>query len=133
MSQYVVLGAKSYDFKNNDGQAVTGIKLTYLDSPESVADFETTRGYSPLVLSAPIELWEEVKFVPGIYDIDFRMKPDSKGKPTLQVTNLEFKSCIKFEQCDEDPDQAAAYRLYCNPRRPASKQRFTDKVPNDLG
>lgn len=91
----LVLGARRYSFKDDDGQLVEGAKLHYLTlDGEDEAD---SRGDIPLEVSAPIALFNDLQQLPGFYDIDFRQRPGRGGRPTLQVAGVGFERGVSFD------------------------------------
>lgn len=90
---YLVLATKRYNFKNNEGENVRGIKVTYCDEPVYDKD---TKGFSPMTITVPIEFWPMFEHVPGLYDIDFRLKPDQKGKAQLVFSDASFVAPIEI-------------------------------------
>lgn len=87
MAQHIVLGVRDFDFVDDKGQRRTGIKVFYLDQPENS---DHSRGFLPLVLTAPYDLLEQFPVVPGIYDLEFRQKPDRTGKVVLSLRSAEY-------------------------------------------
>ena len=94
MAEYIILGVRRYGFRNDRGELVEGIKMTYLDTPEQG---DNAKGYTPLTITAPIELWRDFEVVPGFYDVDFRQRPDSRGKPVLVLDSVKFKKPVQIE------------------------------------
>lgn len=88
--KFFCLGVKAYDFKNDQGEQLRGMKVIYLDQPE---DTPMLKGYLPLMAPAAFEVLPafHAKPFPSIFELSFRQRPDSKtGKPTLTVTKAEF-------------------------------------------
>jgi hypothetical protein len=89
MSKYFVLFVRRYDFSDVAGKRIQGLKMTYLD--EAVENTTTTKGRPPMTVTSPdLAMWHSFTTVPGHYDLDFRMKPDSKGKPTLVLQGAKL-------------------------------------------
>lgn len=88
MEPCLLLSAQTYDFKDETGRRIEGVSLTYVTN--EVQANATSRGCSPLKVSAPSSLWGDLLQVPGFYEMDFRQRPGPKGKPSLQVTGLRF-------------------------------------------
>ncbi|MGB7417342.1 MAG: hypothetical protein WA902_24310 [Thermosynechococcaceae cyanobacterium] len=82
MSVHKVLCVKRYKFNDDDGNLVTGCKVTFLDEPEKSEDL---KGVPPMTVTSDYEFWHQFPTVPGDYDLDFRMRPDAKGKPQLRL------------------------------------------------
>jgi hypothetical protein len=89
MNKYFVLFVRRYDFSDETGKRIQGFKMTYLD--EQVENTPTAKGRPPMtVTSSEVGMWHCFTTVPGYYDLDFRMKPDSKGKPTLVLQGVKL-------------------------------------------
>lgn len=90
-----MIGAKKYSFKEDKTERqVEGMQLFYLDEPELT---ENVRGCLPLKSSVmDLKLWPDIKEVPGIYDLDFKLKPDSKGKPSLALVGIQYKGKVNL-------------------------------------
>jgi hypothetical protein len=89
MTKYFVLFVRRYDFSDTAGKRIQGLKMTYLD--EVVENTTTTKGRPPMTVTSPdLAMWHSFTTVPGHYDLDFRMKPDSKGKPTLVLQGAKL-------------------------------------------
>lgn len=83
---------------DNTGELNEGVTVYYLDN--SPIEEENKKGYFPLKVSADIKLFDKIKKVPCFADIDFGMKPDSKGKPKLYVKDINVvdgKVCKLYE------------------------------------
>lgn len=115
MMEYVVIGIKPYSFPNKEtGEYIQGIKVTYLDEhmqdaistpmgrkvPNNMMPQNTVgivaKGYAPMTLSVPLDLYPKFQQVPGIYDLRFHMRPDSKGKPTLSLVDADFVAPVSL-------------------------------------
>ncbi|MCX7746595.1 MAG: hypothetical protein N2645_06875 [Clostridia bacterium] len=95
----LVLGVKRYSFVNDDGEKVEGAKIAYLDDLEGTF-FQTNdlKGIFPLTVSAPVGAFDHFSKLPAFYDLDFRQRPDSKGKPVMVLVGAKFVSEISFEK-----------------------------------
>ncbi len=95
MQECLLLSARRYDFKDDDGRRIEGVTLTYLTGE---ADQESDRrGFSPLSIPAPVDIWHELQAVPGYYHVNFRQRPGKGGRPTLQAVGLEFIAPVGLE------------------------------------
>jgi hypothetical protein len=91
MSKFFVLYVRQYDFTEDSGKRVQGLKMTYLDEP--VENTSMAKGRPPMTItSSDISLWSSFSSVPGYYDLEFTMRPDSKGKPTLGLRTARLLS-----------------------------------------
>lgn len=95
MSQYLVLGASHYDFVNREsGERLMGVKITYIDQPEEDV---SKKGFIPMSISGDVELWDQLKACPAIYDFDFGMKATKVGgKPTVVLKGVKFLNEVKL-------------------------------------
>ncbi len=90
MQECLILAARRYDFKDDDGRRIEGVTLTYLTG--DVDQASDRLGQVPLSIPAPVGIWHDLQAVPGVYGIDFRQRPGKGGRPTLQAVGLEFLS-----------------------------------------
>lgn len=80
----LVLGVRRIDFTGDDGRRVQMVKVSYVGSPESSED---VRGCLPMtVTSRNMDLFDVFRSVPGHYELNFEMRPDSKGRPMTVLT-----------------------------------------------
>lgn len=94
MANYTVLGARLFDFTNDKLQRFTGVKVTYIDMAE---DTSTAKGYQPMVINGDAEMFPEFTQGAGIYDLDFRMRPDRQGKPVLSLYSAKLVQPLDLE------------------------------------
>lgn len=87
MAYHVVLGVRDYDFVDDKGQRRSGIKVFYLDEKENTPH---SRGYLPLVLTAPHEFLSSFPVVPGVYDLSFKQKPDRTGRVVITLRSARY-------------------------------------------
>ncbi len=94
----LVLGARRYDFKDDDGARVEGAKLHYLtlDATEDAYPDPDRVGEIPFEVSAPLALFEEFSQAPAFYDVEFRQRPGRGGRPTLQVAGVSYQGPVSF-------------------------------------
>lgn len=88
---FLVLNAKRYSFKNDDGEQVEGTTLQYLE-PGELVDESNRRGAEVLTITAPVDFFDQLPTLPGVYDLGFRQRPGKNGRPTLAVTSARFLS-----------------------------------------
>jgi len=86
MSKFVVVCANKYSFVS-DGKKVEGCKIVYFDRKE---DNDSVRGYQPLIVNCDVSIFDKIKNVPGLYDIDFKMVPGQKGKVSLVLNDINY-------------------------------------------
>jgi hypothetical protein len=88
------LGARRYDFKDDDGGRVEGVTLHYLTLEGS--DGSDSRGEIPFSCSSPPALYHQLEELPGMYEVDFRQRPGRGGKPTLQAVGVSYSGEPSF-------------------------------------
>jgi hypothetical protein len=94
MPRHIVTGIKPYDFIDDNGQHLQGVKVYYLDNdPE---DSKGAKGYFPLNLSILGDHVSKFVAVPGIYDLDFKQVSDKFGRPILKLRSVEFVASVDF-------------------------------------
>jgi hypothetical protein len=98
----LVLGARRYDFKDDDGARVEGVTLHYLTLEGS--EGSDSMGEIPLQVSAPPGVYHQLSQLPGSYDVDFRQRPGRGGKPTLTATGVSYLGAISLG----DPENGSA-------------------------
>jgi hypothetical protein len=94
---FLVLNAKRYSFKNDDGELVEGTTLQYLDPEEEVQE-ANRRGAEVLTITAPVDFFDQLHTLPGSYDLNFRQRPGKNGRPTLAVTSARFSESVNLGQ-----------------------------------
>lgn len=92
----LVLGARRYDFKDDDGSRVEGAKLHYLTLDATEDDDPDRVGEIPFEVSAPLSLFPELREAPAFYDVEFRQRPGRGGRPTLQVVGVSYQGPASF-------------------------------------
>ena len=98
MKQIVLLtGVKKYDFKNDDGEAVKGAKLSYLIS-DIDSDGENITGYLPRQVSIKdFSIVAQLKEVPGVYEANFKSVSGANNKDQLKLTGFDFLQSCDFK------------------------------------
>ncbi len=94
----LVLGARRYSFKDDDGDRVEGAKLHYLtlDAIDGEDLDSDQRGEIPFEVSAPFTVFDQLGEVPAFYDVDFRQRPGRGGRPTLQVAGVSYLGACRL-------------------------------------
>ncbi len=95
MSIQLVIAARQYDFTSDKGEHIDGVKVTYLDQEETGPN---GKGFLPMTINSQLDKWPLLESVPGWYDMSFRQRPDSKGRPVLILDDLKFIESIKFPE-----------------------------------
>jgi hypothetical protein len=92
---FLVLNAKRYSFANDDGEKVEGTTLQYLDPEETVQE-ANRQGLDVMTISAPLDFYEQLPALPGVYDLTFKQRPGKNGRPTLTVTSARFLESVSL-------------------------------------
>jgi hypothetical protein len=92
---FLVLNAKRYSFKNDDGEQIEGTTLQYLEPGELVAEVNR-RGADVMTITAPVDFYDQLSTLPGVYDLGFKQRPGKNGRPTLTVTSARFLSAAEL-------------------------------------
>lgn len=92
----LVLGARRYSFKDDDGSKVEGAKLHYLTLDASEDPDPDRVGEIPFEVSAPLSLFPELSEAPAYYDVEFRQRPGRGGRPTLQVAGVSYQGPVSL-------------------------------------
>jgi len=88
---YLVLHAKTYDFQSDRGERLSGVKVSYVDQAE---DSPTQKGFPVMTITGDISIMNQISNLPGLYNLDFRQKPNSKGQPTLVLQGAAFSNSV---------------------------------------
>ena len=89
MSKHLVLSVKSYDFRNNDGEQITGAKVSYINKKPSSREAEL--GHPPMIVSInDMKLVQEFREVPGIYEMEFEQITGKNNKPEISLFDVDF-------------------------------------------
>lgn len=84
MDRCYVLGWKSYDFTKDNGERLQGLHVHYIDDAFR-DDTENQMGVLPMKVPAISAVKNQLAVVPAYYDLDFRQRPDGRGKPVLTL------------------------------------------------
>lgn len=84
------MGARRYDFKDDDGGRVEGVTLHYLTLDGEPDGNTDQRGEIPMQVSAPMAVFKDLDEVPGYYEVDFKQRPGRGGRPTLQAAGVSY-------------------------------------------
>ncbi len=92
IERVILLYASTYDFvpTGGDGSRLKGMKLQYIT--DYIEATENAQGTPIMMATAPHEAKTGLGAVPGVYEIDFRMRPGKDNKPTLTPVSLAFVS-----------------------------------------
>ena len=90
----LVLGARRYDFKDDDGAPVKGVTLYYLTGDAEAEENQV--GEIPMQVSAPLAVFHQLDQLPAVYDVQFKQRPGRGGRPTLQAVGLSYSGPARF-------------------------------------
>lgn len=93
---YLVLAAKRYNFKNDQGELVTGSTVQYLDLEGGASNEPNRRGFEPLTITSTLEAFDQFSALPGFYDLEFKQRPGKNGRPTLALTSATLERAASF-------------------------------------
>ena len=93
----LVMGVKKYDFvQEGTGEVFQGMNITALDMAVNENESDK-KGIFPMKIKSPdIKLFDRFSVFPAYYEIDFTMKPDSKGNPVIVLTSSDLLSQVEF-------------------------------------
>lgn len=92
----LVLGARRYSFKDDDGALVEGAKLHYLTLDGELDGSTDEIGEIPFEVSIPRDVFAQLREAPAFYDVDFRQRPGRGGRPTLQAAGVSYQGPVSF-------------------------------------
>lgn len=94
--KYIVLSSKPFDFTNDKGQRISGVKISYINKKSTSRDGEF--GNPPMITSCSTELvaGKQLDKVPAIFDMDFEQVTGKNNKPELLLCDLEYVAPIDF-------------------------------------
>ena len=95
--KYLVLAVNPWRMTDEkSGLENKGVTVWYTDN-QPIVNVETGKvGFFPIKITADYNFRETLSKAPAVYDIDFGMKPDSKGKPVLFVNKIDFVKQVDF-------------------------------------
>lgn len=93
MAKYKVLGAKGYDFKDDNGVRKTGATLYYVDE---LLNQGLLKGYIPFNISVSLDTLAKIPSFPAVCDIEFKRVPNSKGRAIEVFSSLEYLEPLKL-------------------------------------
>lgn len=94
MTKHLVTGVKPYDFVDDNGQRLQGVKIYYLDN--YLENDSRAKGYFPLNLSLLGDHAHKFESVPGVYNLEFKMSPDKFGKPQIKLHDVSFVDSVEL-------------------------------------
>lgn len=92
----LVLNAKKYSFVDEaTGEVKSGMHVTYID-PLMREDSNMQKGDLVMKVPALESNFEKLNNIPGFYELDFRQRPDAKGRPVLTLADVKFIEKVNF-------------------------------------
>lgn len=97
----VILYASEYKVERDEkegGGFAEGVTLSYLygDNIQPTHNPNGSMGQRPAKGSVSLSKWPHFISVPGLYEGDFGMTVDSKGKPTLVLQDVNFVGLVNL-------------------------------------
>lgn len=89
----ILLYAKPYEMVDEStGEKRSGISMNYYFNTELTPQYGANGdvGLRPARCSVPTSCISKIKSAPALYEADFEMSVDAKGKPFLQVVDLDY-------------------------------------------
>ncbi len=88
----LALFAKTFDFKNKEGEQIKGTTFWYLPYEgkldPTTNSLENSKGIQPIKVSLPIEYYDQIPMLPAVYDADFYLKTTTGGKATYAIRSI---------------------------------------------
>lgn len=93
----ILLSAKIYSMKDEQGRLIEGVSCWYYPG-EDLKPYDGgngSKGQVPLKASLPVEKAVQIKQVPGIYEMTFKMVPGSNNSLKLKADGVQFVSEVQ--------------------------------------
>lgn len=89
-NRYYVLGVRRYNFKDDAGKEIAGVKVFYIDEAD-IQNTNTTKGNIPLSISSSnLALWNHFTTLPQYYQLEFDIKAGAGNKPVLVLKGAKL-------------------------------------------
>lgn len=90
MAKYIVLSAKPYDFENNKGERIKGVKIAYINKKPSAREGEY--GNPPMITTCSLDSTKgkRLEECPAVFEMDFEQITGKNNKPELMLTDLDY-------------------------------------------
>lgn len=96
MSKVLVLSVRRFNFTSEkSGELIRGITVEYIDPGSELVGAGDRRGLPAFSIGGDLSLDGSFTAVPGVYEIDLRMRPGLKGRPTLQLSGATLVKGVK--------------------------------------
>ena len=97
MEKVIVLGhGKPYDFKGTDGNQLKGVKVSYV-SDVPLSGLDGAVGFLPIQVNLDPSVLNDIKQVPGLYEIGYAFKPGKNNRPEAVVNSLKLIKAIDIQ------------------------------------
>lgn len=96
----IILSVKKYDFKNDEGQQITGAKVSYVNLVPSAES--SIEGCPPIQVSIDTSLINTFKDLPCHAQIQYTMGVGKNNKPELKVSGFKYLSPVNFNSLIKD-------------------------------
>lgn len=123
----VVLYASEYRVERDDkegGGFAEGVTLSYLygDNIQPTLNPNGSMGQRPAKGSVHLTKWPHFVSVPGLYEGDFGMTVDSKGKPTLVLQDVNFLGLVNLAPAEYGEKPPMTAEAVDKPKAAAKKE-----------
>lgn len=89
--EVLLLGIKPYDFKNDDGERVSGNKVFYITEDK----IDGIVGHAPMIISVGEDVVPFITVLPAIYNLNCTTKVGRNNKAELVVKGATLVSEVK--------------------------------------
>jgi hypothetical protein len=86
---FLMMGVKPYDYEDEKGKSIRGMKLFFLD-PNGYIEDSSQKGFLPLEASIDKYNLNLFPTVPGYYDVQLDHKSGKGGQVQLKVSSFKF-------------------------------------------
>lgn len=84
----MILSARRYEFDDEKSRRIEGTTVTYL--ADECSDDPMLKGMLPLTITAPVSVFHQLEALPGVYEIDLKMRPGKGGKAAISLVAARF-------------------------------------------
>ena len=89
MDKVIVLGhSKPYDFVTDNKERLTGVKVSFINVLPSAG--EGVKGNLPLQVSLDPIVLNDLKELPGVYEVSYSLKPGKNNSPVATISSFKF-------------------------------------------
>lgn len=105
--EVIVLYAGYYSIQDEKtGEVKEGVSVSYYLSASlnAIENVNGTVGLRPAKCTVSPDVLPKIKKAPALYNAEFIMTVDSKGKPSLLISDLEYISQVVIQPVKDTPD-----------------------------